>query len=218
MTPDEHYEFLHVAFGLANASEYFQKTMILIFRRTDAIVYIDDILLAFDTISDGFKSLIRVLDILRRKTINISKCNFFKTQINYLGREISKDGVRPGLRKVEAVMKAEAPRDVTQVRQFLGLSGYFRKCIKDYSRKVASLTRLLCKNNPWAWGVEQENSIADIKKALSSRPILVIFNLLLETEVHTDASKIGLGAILIQKSEGRTQVVAYHSRKTNSAE
>lgn len=220
VTPDGHYEFLRVAFGLVNAPEYFQKTMMTTFRGTDCNVYIDDILLASDSIDEGFELLVKALEILQSKrfSINIAKCRFFQERIDYLGREISQAGVRPGLLKVEALMKTESPKDVKQVRQFLGLAGYFRKFIKDFAKRTAPLTQLLHKNCSWKWGKDQEEAVQDIKKALSSRPILSIFDPALETEVHTDASAIGLGAMLIQKSEGKTHVIAYHSRKTTSTE
>ena len=220
VTPDGHYEYVRVTFGLVNAPEYFQRIMISTFRGTDINIYIDDIIFAVNSIEEGFKQLEKVLEILKSKhfSINISKCNFFQRKIDYLGREISEEGVRPGHRKIVALMNIESPKNVKQVRQFFGLAGFFRIFIKDFAKRVVPLTNLLRKNVTWKWGSEQENSVREIKEILSSRPVLSIFDPSLETEVHTDASSIALGAMLIQKCNNMNHVVAYYSRKTSPEE
>ena len=116
------------------------------------------------------------------------------------------------------VLKAPTPANVKQVRQFLGLAGYFRKFIPGYAKKVAPLTNLLHKNVPWVWGAEHSRVLEDVKQVLSERPVLVVYDPTLVTEVHTDASSIGLGAILIQKRGKEKGVVAYYSRKTTAEE
>ena len=115
-------------------------------------------------------------------------------------------------------MKAELPRNVKQVRQFLGLAGFLRKFIKDFAKKVAPLTNLLRKNIPCEWKQEQENAVREMKEILSSRPILTIFDPSLETDVHTDASSDGLGRMLIQKAGSMKHLVAYYKWKTSPEE
>lgn len=145
-------------------------------------------------------------------TLNISKCSFLKPSIDYLGREISIDGVKPGQRKVEAVMQMPEPTTVKGIRQFLGLSGYFRKFIQGSATVLSPLIVLTRKNIPWTWGTKQKEAVEKIKQALISRPILAIFDGTLRTELHTDASSLGVGAILFQfTSEGTPQVVTYFS-------
>ena len=221
ITPDGHWEFLRMAMGLANAPAVFQKTMNEVLKGTKALVYIDDVLLAVNDIEEGFKELKLVLETFEKYnlTVNLQKCKFFKRKIDYLGREISKDGVRPGMRKIRVVKEVSDPINVKQVRQFLGLAGYFRKFVLNFARRVAPLTNLLKKNVAWHWGPEQSNAVREIKEILSTRPILAIFDPELKTEVHTDASAIGLGAILIQLNQkNEKRVIAYYNRKTSPEE
>ena len=135
-----------------------------------------------------------------------------------MGREITSEGIGPGSHKIQAISKVNDPSNVKQVRQFLGLAGYFRKFIKDFVRKVAPLTNLLRKNVPWHWGDEESEVVKEIKRVLINRPILVIFDPGQETEVHTDACAIGIGAILIQENGNKKRVVSYYSRKTTPEE
>ena len=161
-----------------------------------------------------------MLEVLKKNnfTLNLTKCEFFQTAINYLGREISVDGVRPGTNKIKAVIKAAEPTDIKELRSFLGLVSYFRKFIEDLSKIVAPLTDLLRKVARWKWASEQANAVRKLKCILTDRAILAIFDRTLETEVHTDASSIGLGAILMQKVDKEKRVVAYYSRKTTEIE
>lgn len=117
-------------------------------RFTIAVVYIDAILIPADDIEEGFRNLELILQALRKHsfTLNLAKCNFFQHKIDYLGREISAEGVRPGRCKVEAIKRAPYPTCVKEVRQFLGLAGYFRKFVSNFARKVAPLTDLLRKD------------------------------------------------------------------------
>ena len=135
-----------------------------------------------------------------------------------MGREITSEGIRPGSYKIQAISKVNDPSNVKQVRQFLGLAGYFRKFIKDFARKVAPLTNLLRKNVPWHWGDKESEVVKEIKRVLINRPILVIFKPEHETEVHTGSCATGLVAILIQKNGKEKRVVSYRSRKTTPEE
>lgn len=123
ITPDGQYEFLRMPFGLMNAPVVFQREMDKIFRDF-AHVYIDDILVATNDIKQGFDKLESVLKQMKmyNLTLNLTKCKFFEERIEYLGREISAEGVRPGKQKIKAIQKATEPTDVTEVRQFLGLA------------------------------------------------------------------------------------------------
>jgi hypothetical protein len=107
-----------------------------------------------------------------------------------------------------------APRTVKQVRQFIGLSSYFRKFLKDYARIVEPLTKLTRRDVKWQWKAEQEHAFQTVKEMLTSRPVLAIFDPHLPTELHTDASSAGLGAILFQEHNGKQRVVAYFSKQT----
>lgn len=220
ITPESHFEFLRMPFGLSNSPSVFQRLINNVLgdlKNSVAFPYIDDIIIPCTSFEEGLSRLNSVLTKFRehKLTLKLSKCAFFKTTIEYLGREISKDGVRPGSSKIEAVLKMRDPRNVKEIRQFLGLSGYFRKFVRDYARLVEPLTRLTKKSTPWVWDVEQEEAVLKVKSLLTSRPILSIFDPSLETELHTDASSLGIGSILIQiNSTGQRTVVAYFSKQT----
>jgi hypothetical protein len=137
ITPDGKYEYLRMSFGLCNAPSVFQRMMSDILNELPpgtAIAYLDDILIPSQTIDEGFAKLEMVLQLLQKYTLTLqpSKCKFFLPEIKYLGREISAAGVRPDRYKVDAITQLKTPTTKKELRQFLGLSNYFRKYIYKY--------------------------------------------------------------------------------------
>lgn len=224
VTPDGHYEYKRMPFGLANAPAVFQRAMNHILgplRFDKAIAYIDDVLIPTETFEDGMEMLKQVLIRFKNSglTLRLGKCNFLTERIEYLGHEISCRGVQPGKQKCEAVAQFPKPTDVHKVRQFLGLAGYFRKYVKGYAGIAKPLTQLLKKESLFVWSEEQQKSFEQLKQLLITRPNLAIYDPDLPTEVHTDASKVGLGGVLMQKQkDGNTKVVMYYSRQTTKEE
>ncbi|CAK9833136.1 Transposon Tf2-6 polyprotein [Anthophora retusa] len=141
-----------------------------------------------------------------------------RTKIEYLGREISAEGIRPGEAKIKSLLEAPIPENVKQVRQFMGLASYFRKFIPEFAVRTACITKLTKKDEQWKWGDEQEEARKYILKKLCTKPLLVIFDPTRETKLHTDASSLGYGAILFQRVDGDLRVVAYFSRRTTTEE
>lgn len=225
VTPDGHYEFKRMPFGLANAPAVFQRMInkILGARRfTYALAYMDDLLIPSATINEGFERLEEVLQLLQQAglTLKLQKCSFFDETIEYLGYEISASGIRPSERKILAVKDFPAPRNVHEVRQFLGLASYFRKFVKGFGEIARPLTNLLKKNSVWQWTVTEIDAFNSLKSKLVDRPVLALYDPKLETELHTDASSLGLGGILMQwQGNPRTlKPVAYFSRQTTPEE
>lgn len=223
VTPDGHFEYLRMPFGLSNAPAVFQRAVhrgLGNLKDTVALVYLDDILIPSVTFEEGLRNLDIVLAALQEEgfSLNVQKCHFFQKEIEYLGREISGAGIRPGSRKVDALLKVPPPENVKQVRQFLGLAGYFRKFIPNFAAKTACITKLTKNNEEFCWTEEQENSRKYIMDCLTSRPLLSIFNEKLPTELHTDASSIGYGAVLMQKLDGERRIIGYFSKRTTPAE
>lgn len=225
VTPDGQYEFNRMPFGLANAPAVFQRMMHKVLgsaRYSEATSYIDDVLVYGKDKKqclDRFENVLQLLD-KANLTLNLLKCEFLMETVDYLGYEISASGIRPGDKKISCVINFPRPCNQHTVRQFLGLVGYLRKFIRNFAQLAYPLNKLLKKDASWCWSHEQENSFKDLKDRLVTRPILAIFDPTAETELHTDASQIGIGGILMQKPAGESSFrpVAFYSRQTTPEE
>lgn len=225
VTPEGHFEYLKMPYGLSNAPVVYQKiianTLSSFIAAGKVYVYIDDVLIPSMTIEEGLETLREVLQTLTDAgfAINLKKCTFLAREIEYLGRTISNGQVSPSKHKVEALVNSPVPTNIKQVRQFMGLAGYFRRYIPGYSVKTACISNLLRKGVQFKWGEAQETVRRDIIERLSTEPTLSIFDPSLPTEVHTDASSLGYGAVLLQTHEsGHKRPVAYYSKATQGAE
>ncbi|WP_253302469.1 reverse transcriptase domain-containing protein [Wolbachia endosymbiont of Psylliodes chrysocephala] len=224
VTPDGHYEYLRMPFGLANAPACFQRMINKILgplRFTTAMAYMDDILIPTKDIKSGLESLELILRVLReaKLTLRLTKCQFFKSEIEYLGHEISSDGTKPGKRKTDAIERFPTPKNVHEVRQFIGLSSYFRKYIQSFSLIAKPLTQLTKKGILFVWEKPQQDAFETLKQKLISRPLLALYDSKAWTELHTDACKLGIGGILLQRQEDESlRPVLYFSRQTTKEE
>lgn len=225
VTPEGHYEYIKMPYGLANAPIVYQRiisnTLREFIETGNVVVYIDDCLILSYSIAEGMQTLKEVLDKLTKSgfSINLKKCSFLCKEIEYLGRVISNGNVKPAVGKIQALINSPVPQNVRQVRQFLGLAGYFRKYIAGYSTKTSCIARLTKKGIEFSWGQEQENVRQELIKCLTSEPVLAIFDPELPIEIHTDASSTGYGAVLLQiHKDSSKRVVAYYSQVTQGAE
>lgn len=224
VTPEGQYEYNRMPFGLANAPAVFQRVIHKILNKTKVpfvIIYMDDILIPSKTFDEGLQRLEQVLSLLLDAglTLKMEKCNFFQEKIVFLGFEIGKFGIRPGEQKTQAVSKFPVPRNQSDVRRFLGLAGFFRRFVKDFALLARPLTNLLRKDTAWHWAESQQNAFDTLKRLLVERPILALYDHRAETQLHTDASKFGLGGILMQKNGNNSwQPVSYYSRQTSADE
>lgn len=223
VTPVGQYEFNRMPFGLTNAPRIFQKFMNKILKSSTnyASVYLDDVLLHGSTADEALGHLKKTLDIFREEglTLNLEKCSFLMESVTFLGFEVGQSQVRPGQDKVKAVEKFQRPQSVHQVRQFLGLTGYFRHFVQNYASIAKPLTNLTKKTVPWSWKEPEEKAFRKLQAELIQRPTLTLFDPNLTTEVHTDASTLGLAGILLQlQPDQRYHPVAYYSRQTIGSE
>lgn len=223
VTPDGLYEYNRMPFGLANAPSVFQRainSMLNGVGQNLVLAYMDDLLVPSQTVQSGLEKLEKVFVMLRdaKLTLNPKKCVFFQEKIDYLGYEICSDGIRPGMLKTEAVRLFPVPKNVHEVRQFVGLASYFRKFVQNFSVIARPLTMLTKNNELWRFGPEQMASYNALKEKLASRPVLALYDPKAELEVHTDASKLGIGAILLQDGVKGLQPIAYYSRQTSPEE
>lgn len=225
VTPDGQYEFLRMPFGLANAPSVFQRMINRVIAplrgKISVLAYMDDILIPSRGIESGLQSLELVLQELRVKnlTLKLNKCTFLARTVDYLGYEVTEEGTRPGRHKIEAVSNFQVPDDVHGVRRFIGLASYFRKFISNFAVIARPLTHLTKKSAAWRWGEAQQEAFDTLKARLVARPVLALYKHGAETELHTDASKIGVGGILLQRQDdGALKPVAYFSRQTSKEE
>ncbi|XP_025997281.2 uncharacterized protein LOC113005666 [Solenopsis invicta] len=226
IVPDGHYEFLKVPFGLCNSPSVFQRFINTVFK--DAIrdrlvlTYLDDLIIPSVDENTGIKNFEILLKIASEAGLKINwrKCRFLQTKIEFLGHVIENGRVYPSVRKIDAVRKFPEPSNVKQIQSFLGLSGYFRKFVQKYSIIARPLTNLLKANAKFRFEEEEKGAFLNLKNILCDKPVLRIYKANAETELHTDASIDGYGAILLQKSDedGAFHPVYYSSSKTSPAE
>ncbi|CAH2105851.1 unnamed protein product [Euphydryas editha] len=222
ITPDGQFEYLAMPFGLRNAPSVFQRAVSsalgdLVFSYV--VLYLDDILIPSVSEEQGLCRLREVLEALTKAgfSLNISKCSFLKRRVEFLGYDIAAGELRPNPRKIEALTKLPPPQNIHELRQFIGLASYFRKFIKSFSQIMTPLF-LLVTNKQFTWNPEHERIRQQIISVLTTKPVLTIFNPDLPTELHTDASASGYGAILFQKTDDQLLVVEYFSKRTTKAE
>jgi transposase InsO family protein len=224
ITPDGHYQFKRMPFGLCNAPSLFQRLINVVLgnlRYTTAMAYLDDIIIPSQTVDEGLLKLKSVLSALRDAglTLRLDKCFFCMRRIEYLGFEISNLGIEPGRRKLKSIELFATPVDVKGVRSFMGLASYFRRFIRGFALITKPLTDLLGKNSEFIWEQKQIDAFNEIKLSLQSSPVLSVYNPESFTELHTDACAIGLGAVLLQKQkDGKMHPISYYSRKTTKDE
>ncbi|XP_040967859.1 uncharacterized protein [Gossypium hirsutum] len=175
------------------------------------VVSIDDILVYSKSESEHDQHLRTVLQILREKQLygKLSKCEFWLSEVVFLGHVVSADGIRVDPKKIEAIVQWKASKNVSQVRSFLGLAGYYRRFVNGFSKIALPMTKLLQKNVPFIWDEQCQKSFETLKQMLTEAPVLTLPELGKDFIVYSDASLNGLGCVLMQDGK----VIAYASRQ-----
>ncbi|PNX92431.1 Ty3/gypsy retrotransposon protein, partial [Trifolium pratense] len=212
-THQGHYEWLVMPFGLTNAPATFQSLMNHIFQhalRKYVLVFFDDILIYSSNWQEHLHHLDTVLTVLQDNTlyVKLSKCSFGVLEIEYLGHVVTGQGVSMDKDKVQAVVNWPTPSNVKQLRGFLGLTGYYRRFIKSYAKIASPLTDLL-KKEAYQWTEQAEVAFHQLKNAITTAPVLILPNFKEPFILETDASGIGIGAVLHQQGHP----IAYFSKK-----
>ena len=198
-----HYEFLVMPFGLTNALVVFMDLMNRIFQPyldQFVIVFIDDILIYSGSKEDHEEHLRVVLQILRENRLyaKFSKCQFWLDSVAFLGHVISAEGVYVDPQKIEAIVNGKPPTNVTAIRSFLGLAEYYRKFVEGFSKLAAPLTKLTRKEEKFLWSEACQQSFDELKRKLTSAPVLTLPSGQDGYTMYCDASRQGLGCVLMQ--------------------
>ena len=207
------YQFKRMPFGLCNAPSTFERLMDVVLKGLvglRCLVYLDDVIV-FGECCDRLEEVLQRLEGAGLK-IKGSKCQLFQPEVEYLGHVVSAEGVARDPKKVEAVQCWPTPRCVKDIRSFLGLCSYYRNFIKGFSQVAAPMNQLLEKETEFVWAEECEVAFEHLKQALTSAPILGYPRPGGQLVVDTDASDVGLGAVLSQVQDGEERVLCYASR------
>ncbi len=219
-----HYEYKKMPFGLKNAPATFQRIMNECLREyisKECFVYLDDIVIYSSTFSKHLSRITDVLTKLRLYGLKIQpdKSEFLQREICYLGHVITTEGIKPNPEKIKSMLQMPPLKNLKDVQTFLGLTGYYRKFIPDFSALTKNLTVLTHKNQPFVWTTEHQNSFDQLKQRLTSNLLLVHPDFTKTFYLNTDASNYALGVVLSQlDSENNLRPISYASRVLNKAE
>ena len=224
------FECERMPFGLTNAPATFQRLMescLGDLHLNWCIIYLDDIIVFSETPKEHIKRLRGVFQKLASAGLKLkpNKCEFFKKKITYLGHVVSEEGIEVDPKKTEAVKNWPVPETVTDVRSFLGFTNQYRKFIPKYAHVARPLNELISGDNSKKkkkkvqWTPECQGAFETLKEHCCATPVLAYADYKRPFRLHTDASDLGLGAVLYQQDEnGKNKVIAYASRTLNQAE
>ncbi|GJS38533.1 reverse transcriptase domain-containing protein [Tanacetum coccineum] len=214
-----HFEFTVMPFGLTNAPAIFMDLMNRVckpYLDKFVIVFIDDILIYSKSEEEHEVHLKTILDLLKKEKLyaKFSKCEFWLKEVQFLGHVVNRDGIHVDPSKVESVKNWKIPESSTEIRSFLGLAGYYRRFIENFSKIAKPLTLLTQKNKTYVWGDKQDEAFRILKEKLCNALVLALPDGPDDFVVYCDASKQGFGCVLMQ----RGKVIAYASRQLKKHE
>ena len=225
VTPIGQFEYLRMPFGLKTAPATFQRFMNSILedeiKAGEVVVYMDDILIASETLDQHLTVLKRVFKLLveNKLELRIDKCSFLQSEIKYLVYLVPANGIRPTSTGIDGVQNFPIPTTTREVQSFIGLCSYFRKFIEQFSIIAKPLYDILKKNIHFKFGETELKAFELLKSKLVSAPILAINNPKYETELHCDASSLGFGSVLMQRQpDHKFHPVFYFSKRTTTTE
>jgi len=205
-------------FGLTNAPTNFMRLMndvLKYFLDDFFIMYLDDILIFSKTWEENLKHVKQTLDVFKREKlyVKLSKCEFGKTSLNYLGHIVGGGELKIDPSKVAVIVNWPKPRSATEVRSFLEATQYWRKFISNFSSIAAPLHALKGLNKVFQWGGKHQKAFDTLKDKISTTPVLALPDLQRQFEIQTDASDYAMGAVLTQHDKP----ICYHSETFNPA-
>src|SRR6266542_3585437 len=224
ITAYELYQFKVMPFGLVNVPATFQRFMNDVLRdylRKFCLIYLDDIIIYSKSLKDHKRHVRKVLQAIRSAGLKLkpAKCKWFKQEITFLGHKIGVNGIKPDDYNLKKIREAQPPQNERQLRGFLGLAQYYRNFIKWFSTFARPLFRLLKKNIQFEWTISQQTAFDILKQKLTEEPILAHPDFTKMFKLYTDASDVGLEAVLMQEDDqGKDRVICYEAKTLLPAE
>ena len=216
-TPNGLYEYTVLPFGLVNSPATFARLMDQVLNGLHwetCLVYLDDILVFSKTFDTHLERLQWVLDRMRDANLKLApkKCHFFQSEVPFLGHIVNREGISTDPAKTEAIKTWPEPKNVKEVRSFLGLCSYYRRFVKGFADIAKPLHQLTEKDRIFKWDMDCQKAFDSLKGKLTSTPILAYPESEGELILDSDVSGIGMGAVLSQMQNGTEKVIAYYSK------
>lgn len=217
------FHFKRMPFGLCNAAQNMSKLMDLVLGfdlEPKVFVYLDDIIIATNDFDEHVQMLEIVADRLKKAnlTINVEKSKFCVPKLQYLGYVLDADGIHTDSEKIKAIVDYPVPKTIKEVRRFLGICGWYRRFIVNFSDKSSQISNLLKKSKKFTWTPEADKAFHELKSALISSPILSNPDFSKPFFIQCDASGVAVGGLIYQVINGDERVIAYTSQKLTSTQ
>ena len=215
------YEYLRLPYGVSPAVGIFQRAMENILKGLPGVcIYLDDILVTGKDDEEHLQNLKNVLQELNRNGLKLQKkkCEFFMPQVEYLGFQITTNGISPTQEKVRAIRDSPAPTNIGELRSFTGLVNYYGRFVPNLANLLAPLYKLMRKDVKWEWTEVHEQAFNKIKERLSTDIVLAHYVPDAELILSCDASPYGVGAVLQQRKDGVLRPIYFASRSLSKAE
>ena len=210
------YQYTRLPFGVASAPSVFQKMMDTILQGMDGVIcYLDDILVSGRTEEEHLTNLRKVLERLQEHGIRAkrAKCTFLKTSVQYLGHVIGADGLHATDTKIEAIVNAPSPKNVTELRSYLGLLNYYGRFIPNLASLIHPLNKLLRHNMTWRWTKSCRDAFKSTKEKIVSPNVLIHYDVARPLRLAADASAYCIGAVISHvMDDGSERPIAFASR------
>ena len=222
-TGNAHVEYNVMPMGAKNSTSTLQALMQLLMRGLPAehvVCFLDDILIASPTIEEHIAHLDKVLTALGRANLKLhpKKCVVARDSAACLGHLLNREGIQPDPYNLEKVVKWPTPKNVKEVRGFLGLTGYYRQFVSQYSKVAEPLTNLTAKEKEWVWGEAEQTSFETLRKAVTEAPVVAYPDFDKPFWLKTDASGGSVGYVLTQFHEEKERVISYGSKKLDATQ
>lgn len=221
ITPFGRYKYNRLPFGITSAPEVFSRVIMNLLGNIPGVkVHVDDVAVTGKTVKEHNENLRKVLKILQDNGIvlNYEKCIIGDTSINYLGYILDQSGIRPDPQTIKAIVEFHAPRNVTEVRQFLGMFNYITKFVPKSADRTKHLRHLLQKSTEFCWTSSHQKEFDELKQTLTTEPVIAYYDVNRDTRITTDASSYGIAGVLEQNHGDNWRPVYYCSKALNDTE